>query len=291
MYRWARLEINGVTIEHEENAGGGLYFEAEYNSGKSNEMGSMKFYIYNLSQEIYPSSKINYDFGRQDSGGRFGTFVVKKRNIEKVGGDTVQVLYCSERAMESSNIVSVSLKGQVKSSEAIKEICKAAGLSVGNVVLKEDKVYNNSFSCYGKALEELREIAENTGSKMKIEGKDVYFYTEKFEKEKEQIVYLSFESGLLKNPSVSEELTLEKETNRKAEQGKIEALYLTNSELKAKSTKEFDYTIECLSNHFLKKGSIIQVEGSKTWNGLARIVQLTMRNKKEWKMELKIKVQ
>ena len=78
--------------------------------------------------------------------------------------------------MESSNIVSVSLKGQIKSSEAIKEICKVAGLSVGNIVLKEDKIYNNSFSCYGKALEELREIAENTGSKMKIEEK-MYIFT------------------------------------------------------------------------------------------------------------------
>lgn len=291
MYRWARLEINGVTIEHEENKNGGLYFEADYNSGKANETGSMKFRIYNLSQEIFPGSKINYDFGRQDDGGRFGTFIVKKRNVEKNGGDTVQVLFCSERAVESSNIVSVSLKGQIKSSEAIREICKNAGLEAVNIILKEDKIYNNSFSCYGKALDELKEIAENTGSKFKLEGKEVYFYTEKFDREKEQIVSLNFNSGLLKNPAVSEELTLEKETNRRAEQGEIEAPYLTDTELKSKSTKAFDYTVECLSNHYLKKGRIVQVEGSATWNGLARIVQLTMKNQKEWKMELKVKIQ
>ena len=40
----------------------------------------------------------DYDFGRDLYGGRFGTFVVKKRNEIRDKADKVQELLCSERA-------------------------------------------------------------------------------------------------------------------------------------------------------------------------------------------------
>lgn len=286
--RKAFLYINGVEIPHEEQ--GGLYFEAEYNSGKINEVGSMKFKIYNLSQDIVPGTVIDYDFFRGDYGGRFGTYTVKKRNLEKSGGDTVQVLFCSERAMETSNIVSVSLKGQITADKAIKEICKAAGLNPVSIELKINKTFPNSFSAYGKALDELKELAKDTSSQLKIENKDVYFYIDTLKQTNNKIIELNFESGLIKNPRAAEELTTDNISNIKASNGEVKANYLTNDKLKAKTTNEYDFIIECLSIHTLKKGSILQIGDNKVWSGLCKIVEMEMRNNKTWTQKLKVKV-
>lgn len=284
--RWASLTINGVKINHEEQDG--LYFEVEYNSGKDNEIGVCKIRIYNLSQDIEVGSVIDYDFGRDLYGGRFGTFVVKKRNEIIDKADKVQELLCSERAVESSNTVSVSLKGQISSSDAIREICNQAGLNMVQVELEIEKTYPNSFSCFGKATDELKKIADNTSSKFKIEGKDVYFYKDK--PKSKFIIDLNFNSGLIKNPAAAEEITLDSIQNKKAQNKEIEANYLTEDKLKSKLSKEYDFTIECMSLHSFKKGNIVNISGSDTFNGLCRICSLEMRNTNKWITTLKVKV-
>lgn len=288
MNRKSFLYISGVEIPHEEQ--GGLYFEAEYNSGKINEIGSMIFKIYNLSQDVSPGTTIDYDFYRGDFGGRFGTYTVKKRNLEKNGGDTVQVLFCSERAIETSNIVSVSLKGQITADKAIKEICKAAGLNPVSIELKINKTFPNSFSCYGKALDELKELATDTSSQLKIENKDVYFYIDTIKQQKGQIIELNFNSGLLKNPRAAEELTTDNATTADMSNPMAKANYLTSGKLKAKTTNQYDFIIECLSIHTLKKGVVLQIGENKVWSGLCKIVEMEMRNNKTWVQKLKVKV-
>lgn len=283
--RYATLIINGVTIKHEEN--GGLYFEADYNSGKSNEIGSMIFKIYNLSQDIEVNSTISYEFGRENYIGNFGTFTVKKKNVYLAGSDRVQELFCSERAVESSNTVSISLKGQITSSQAIREICNNAGLQAVEIELKEDKVYPNSFSAYGKAYDELKKIADNCSSNLKIENKEVYFYID--EPIQRSMIDLNFDTGLLKNPETSEELVLDSSSDNKAQNEEVVASYNTDDKLKTKNTNEFDYTVECLSIHTLKKGTVVSISGNETFNGLARIFSLTMSNAEKWVMKLKIK--
>lgn len=281
--RSAKLTINGVEILHEEQ--GGLYFEADYNSGKTNEIGSMVFKIYNLSQDVQVGSTISYDFGRNNYYGRFGTFTVKKRNTYIEGSDSIQELFCTERAVESSNIVNIELKGEIKSSQAIREICNKAGLTVAEIDLKEDKVYPTSYSSFGKAYDELKKIADNCASKFKIEHKEVYFYVS--EPTQKHMIDLNFGSGLLKNPQIAQETVLDNECDDMAQNGEIEATYNTGDKLKSKSTNEFDYEIECLSIHTLKKGVVISVSGNKTFNGLARIYSLTMNNAEKWMMKLK----
>lgn len=283
--RWAKLIINGIEIMHEEQ--GGLYFEADYNSGKGNEIGSMKFRIYNLSQEVKVGSSISYDFGRGDYGGRFGTFNVKRRNVYLQGADVVQELFCSERAIESSNVVAVSLKGEIKSSQAIREICKSAGLYAAQIELKEDKIYPTSYSCFGKAIDELKKIANNCSSKIKIEDKEVYIYIE--QPSQKSIIELSFESGLITNPMASEKLVLDDESQTMAQNGEVQANYNTGDVLKSQYTNEFDYSLECLSIHTLKKGNMLSIKGTKTFNGLARIHSLTMLNSEVWKMKINVK--
>ena len=281
--RTATLIINGVPIKHEEQ--GGLYFEADYNSGKTNEIGSMIFRIFNLSQEIEVGSVIAYDFGRGNYYGRFGTFTVKKRNTYSTTTGYVQEVFCSERAVESSNIVNVELKGEITSSQAIREICSKAGLTVAELELKEDKKYLTSYSAYGKAYDELKKIADNCSSKFKIEDKEVYFYIN--EPTQKYMINLDFNSGLLKNPKIAEEIVLDSESNIKAQNGEVQATYNTGDKLKSRGTNEYDYEIECLSIHTLKKGTVISVSDNKTFNGIARISSMTMNNAEKWIMKLK----
>lgn len=281
--RTATLIINGVQIKHEEQ--GGLYFEADYNSGKSNEIGSMIFRIFNLSQEIEVGSVISYDFGRENYFGRFGTFTVKKRNTYLSGSDYVQEVLCSERAVESSNIVNVELKGEITSSQAIKEICNKAGLTAAEIELKEDKVYPTSFSAFGKAYDELKKIADNCSSKFKVEDKEVYFYIN--EPTQKYMINLNFETGLLKNPKIAEETVLDNESGNMAQNGEVQASYNTGDKLKSRGTNEYDYEIECLSIHTLKKGTVISVSDNETFNGILRISSMTMNNSDKWIMKLK----
>lgn len=283
--RYAFLTINGVRIDHEEN--GGLYFECDYNSGKPGQVGTNKIKIFNLSQDIEVGSTISLDFGRGTFGGRFGTFTVKKRNVGQQEADTYQELFCSERANETSNIVSVSLKGQIKSSDAIREVCKSAGLNPVQIELKEDKTYPTSYSAFGKALDELKKIATNTGSNLKVEDKDVYFYQDK--PSDKGIINLTFDSGLIKNPQAAEELETNMKTTAKATNKEVSAGYNTGDKLKSNLTNEFDYTVECLSIHTLKKGAVVSIQGTKTFNGLARIYSVEMKNADKWTMKLKIK--
>ena len=284
--RYAFLTINGVRIDHEEN--GGLYFECDYNSGKNNEVGVMKFKIFNLSQDVEVGSIISLDFGRGDHGGRFGTFAVKKRNVGIDGADKWQMLFCSERAVESSNIVSVSLKGKIKSSQAIREVCKSAGLNAVQMDLKTDKEYVTSFSSFGKAYDELKKIADNCSTNFKIEGKDVYYYQDKPSNKNKEIIQLGFDSGLITNPAAAEELELDRKVEGRATQGEVKAGYNSLDKLKTNLTNKFDFSLKCLSIHNLKKGVTINVSGTKTFNGNARIYSVEMKNANKWEMTLKL---
>lgn len=287
MFRYAFLTINGVRIDHEEN--GGLYFECDYNSGKNKEIGVMKFKIFNLSQDVEVGSVVSLDYGRGDFGGRFGTFAVKKRNEGFEGADKYQELICSERAVESSNIVSVSLKGQIKSSQAIREVCKNAGLNLVQVELKNDFVYQKSYSAFGKALDELKKLSDNCGTEFKVEGKEVYFYQDKPKDNQKDIVELTFDSGLITNPAAAEELELDRKIEKRAAQKDFPAGYNTKDKLKTNLTNKFDFSLKCLSIHTIKKGTVISIKGSETFNGLARVYSVELNHTDKWVMNVKIK--
>lgn len=283
--RYAKLIINNVDILHEEN--GGLYFTTDYNSGKDNEIGTLKVEIYNLTQEVPVGSSVSLDFGRNNDYGRFGTFKVLRTHKFMSGYNKVTELICSEMDNKARSTVSVGLEGQIKASRAINEICLQSGLSLVQLDLKKDKIYSNGFSCFGSAKNELKEIAVNTQTKLQIKGSDVYFYTEQ---QQGTMLSLGFKSGLLKNPKFSEKLQLNKDVNQKAEDGDLQAPWSTGSEnIAAKSTNEWDWEIKFLADHSVKKGNMIEVHGSETFNGIGKIVQLKMSMQNSWVMSAYIK--
>ena len=93
---------------------------------------------------------------------------------------------CSERTKNSSKIVSISLDGNTRISEAIKEVTKEMGINLISMELNKDKIYTNGFTCYSQGFQELRELVQDSESKMTLKGDDLYIYTDK---QKDQAIY------------------------------------------------------------------------------------------------------
>jgi len=83
----------------------------------------------------------------------------------------IQELTCSERTKNSSKIVSISLDGNTRISEAIKEVTKEMGINLISMELNKDKIYTNGFTCYNQGFQELRELVQDSESNKKAKSK------------------------------------------------------------------------------------------------------------------------
>lgn len=279
------LIINGKKINDENN--GGLKFQAEIKSGNDKKIGVGRFYIYNLSQDIFVGSEVKLNFGYSDDVGEYGIYEVVKTNKIRDGGDIVKELLCSERTKSSSKIISLSIDGNVRISEALKKVCQSAGINIINMDLLNDKVYTNGYTCYNKAFQEIKELVEDAESKMILKSNNLYIYHKEFQ---EKIINLSFKSGLIENPTFSEKLVNESEVDISSDnkEGNLEWI-AKEPQLTATSTKEYDYDIKCFPIHYIKKGDTINIE-SDTFTGLAQVREIEIFLKDSWIMKLKVKV-
>ena len=66
------LVINGIKINDENN--NGLRFKVQVKSGKDKKIGTARFFIYNLSQDIAVGSEIKLNFGYADDVGEYGIY-------------------------------------------------------------------------------------------------------------------------------------------------------------------------------------------------------------------------
>lgn len=278
------LVVNGVTIwDHNNN---GLKFDVETKSGEKNKVGIGKISIYNIAQEIEIGSEIEVFFGYGDDIGYYGVYGVLKRDKKRSGGDKILELSCTERSRKSSKIVSSSLDGNIRISEAIKEVCKNSELNLISMELANDKIYTNGYTCYNQAFKELKELAEDSESKILIKGEDVYFYTDKVQ---EKVIHLNFSSGLLKNPISAEKQSIERAINKKNDNKKKDALSKKNKKGTIKESNKYDYTIESLPIHYIKKGDSIYVT-SDTYTGYLQVEEMKVNLKSDWTMIMETKV-
>lgn len=278
------LVINGVTLQDRNN--GGLKFELEIKSGSDKKIGLARIFIFNLSQDIKVGSEIKVNFGYAEDVGEYGIYEVIKKNKYREGGDIVQELLCSERSKSTSKIVSISIDGNVRISDAIKAVCKYAGITIVSLELLQDKIYTNGYTCYEKAVNELRELVEDSKSKMILKSNNLYVYHKNF---KEKIINLSFRSGLLKNPTFYEKVKKEKSIDKNSDNDTNENWEISNIEETAKTNKEYDYDVECFPIHYIKKGDVLNIE-SETYNGFAQVREIEVSLKDSWEMKLKVKV-
>lgn len=279
------LVINGIKVNDENN--GGLKFKAKIKSGKDKKIGTARFFIYNLSQDIAVGSEIKLNFGYADDVGEYGIYEVIKTNKYRENGNIIKELLCSERSKITSKVISLSLDGNIRISEAIKKVCEVAKINVLSLELLNDKVYTNGYTCYNKAFQELKDLVEDAESKMIIKSNNLYVYHKEY---KEKIINLSFKSGLLKNPTFSEKIVQEKEidTSNDNNIGNLQ-WEASNQRLMATTTKEYDFDVECLPIHYLKKGDILNIE-SETFKGPAQIREIDISLDDNWIMNLKVKV-
>lgn len=278
------LVINGITLQDRNN--GGLKFDIEIKSGADKKIGLARVFIFNLSQDVEVGSEIKINFGYAEDVGEYGIYEVVKKNKYREDGNIVQELLCSERSKSTSKIVSISIDGNVRISDAIKAVCKYAGITIVSLELLQDKLYTNGYTCYEKAVNELRELVEDSGSKMILKSNNLYVYHKDF---KEKIINLSFRSGLLKNPTFSEKIKKEIEIDKEQDNNSNEQWEASNREQTAKNNKEYDYDVICFPIHYIKKGDVLNIE-SETYNGFAQVREIEISLKDRWEMKLKVKV-
>ncbi|CAL7899911.1 hypothetical protein MVQ23_02760 [Fusobacterium necrophorum] len=285
------LIINGVKIEDKDN--GGLKFEVDAKTGEEGKVGVANIKIYNLSQIIEVGSEIELWFGYDSDVGYYSKYEVIKKKKRKENGDFVQELTCSERTKNSSKIASISLDGNVRISEAIQALIQVLGLNLVSMELKEDKVYTNGYTCYNQGFQELRELVFDSGSKMTVKADDVYIYTEKA---KNQVIHLSFESGLIHNPEEVEkqekEVKVHKKDDNKKEEKETDKKDKFDKKKKKKTIREsnkYDYTIECFPIHYIKKGDILSIN-SDTLFGFVQVEEVSLSLADSWNMKLEVKV-
>lgn len=278
------LLINETRVDDHNN--NGLKFDVEAKTGEEGKVGVATIKIYNLSQDIEIGSEIELWFGYEDDIGYYSKYEVIKKKKRRENASFIQELTCSERTKNSSKIVSLSLDGNTRISEAIENIVKNMGLNLISMELKKDKVYTNGYTCYNQGFQELKELVQDSESKMTLKGDDLYIYTEK---PKNYAIYLSFESGLIHNPEEIEEQEKEKKVNRKKDNENKEKW---NKEEKKKTIKEsnkYDYTIECFPIHYIKKGDLVYVE-SEELKSFVQVEEIDLSLNDSWNMKLGVKV-
>ena len=157
--------------------------------------------------------------------------------------------------------------------------------------LNKDKVYTNGFTCYSQGFQELKELVGDSESKMTLKGDDLYIYTDK---QKNQAINLTFESGLIHNPEAVEKQEKETKVNKKSDNKKTGSKKdeKWSKEKKKKTVKEsnkYDYTVECFPIHYIKKGDIIYVSSDDV-SGFMQVEEVNISLNDSWNMKLGVKV-
>ena len=280
------LIINGTRIDNHNNDG--LKFDVDCKSGEEGKVGVGTFKIYNLSQDIEVGSEIELWFGYASDIGYYSKYEVIKKKKKKESSSIIQELVCSERTKNSSKIVSLSLDGNVRISQAIQEVVKETGLNLISMKLKKDKVYTNGFTCYNQGYQELKELVADAESKFVLKGDDLYIYTNV--REKEQVINLTFESGLINNPEPVEKQEKENKVNKKADNKKKDKKWSKEEKKKTiKDSNKYDYTVECFPIHYIKKGDIINISSNEI-SGFMQVEEVEISLNDSWNMKLGVKV-
>lgn len=278
------LVINKSRIDDHNNDG--LRFDVDAKTGEEGKVGVATIKIYNLSQDIEIGSEIELWFGYAEDVGYYSKYEVIKKKKKKENASFVQELICSERTKNSSKIVSTSLDGNVRISEAVQSIVKDMGLNLISMELKKDKVYTNGYTCYNQGFQELRELVQDSESKMTLKGDDLYIYTEK---PKNYAIYLSFESGLITNPEEVEQQEKERKVNKKNDNENKEKWSKEEKKKTIKESNKYDYNIECFPIHYIKKGDIIYI-ASDELNSFVQVEEIDLTLNDSWNMKLGVKV-
>ena len=227
--------------------GKGLTIEWGYEIRNYDDPGRLEVEIYNPDEEILTNIQqldpIVFSFGYAGELEVFFSGFLDKYEFKIKGVDKILKISCIEQDSLIFKSFSVSYNANTGAKYIIEDIAKRSGLTIKQLDLKQDKNFTTGYCIYGKPLNEIRDLVKDCGSKLKIEGKELYVYTD--DVNKNLAVLLDYESGLLEEPQVA-----------------IRALYKKNGK---KNDKETLYThkLKALAIPLIKKNSIIVIKGDK----------------------------
>lgn len=216
--------------------------------------------------------------------------------IDKVYNKNELKIICSELDIKFNDIVSVSYEPGTLASQIITDLARKINFFVKQLDLEVDVIYENGESITGHGLKEIQEIVKDCESKINIKNNLLYIYSDVSIKGNKYV--LDFNSGLLEQPKLNEELREKieiKPTKKEKETKETTKKSTKKTTKKSKEAKEekkdteeknkFDYEVVGLLIHYLKKGDIIQIE-SDTYNGDLKIIAIDIN---DFKMTLKTK--
>ena len=216
--------------------------------------------------------------------------------IDKVYNKNELKIICSELDIKFNDIVSVSYEPGTLASEIIKDLARKINFFVKQLDLEVDVAYENGESVTGHGLKEIQEIVKDCESKINIKSNLLYIYSDVSIKGNKYV--LDFNSGLLEQPKLNEELREKieiKPTKKEKETKETTKKSTKKTTKKSKEAKEekkdteeknkYDYQVVSLLIHYIKKGDIIQIE-SDTYNGDLKIIAIDIN---DFKMTLKTK--
>jgi len=129
--------------------------------------------MYNLSNDTI--SKINkgllisVNAGYNNNIGNILTGIIKKVETNK---SNVNIITEIEIQGSSNNwmnaVISKTFTETVKASEILKNITSLVGMEIGKFSLKNDTVYQNGYTVFGRLKEAIKSVVENSGSKLII---------------------------------------------------------------------------------------------------------------------------
>lgn len=249
----------------------GLTIEWEYVIKNYDEPAELKIRIYNLPEEIVLGFKqidpVVFMFGYDGDIQNYFSGFLDTFEIERQGVDRVFKATCIEQDSLIFKQHSISYNAGTTAKYVIEDLTKRSGLIIKQLDLNNDIVYSTGYCVYGKPINEIRDIVKDCDSKLKIEGKEIYVYTEEINNN--EAVLLDYESGLLEEP-----------------QNTIKSLVKTiKDEAKGKQTL-YTHKVRSLAIPLIKKNSIIVVQ-SDNFNITGQVIEIKIN---DYVGEYKIKV-
>ena len=225
----AKLLVEGLEFEYPN-----FHMDFNYSVEADNTPGVLEINIYNMSDTNINALKIDqkasFQFGYDDDIGELCSGIVKSIETEK-GIDKKTKLTILEANISYNKDVNITYERLSTASYIINDIAQKNSLYVKKLDLLNDFRYETGFTAKGKVLDIIKKIVSKAGSLITIKNNFVYIYNDKTAKVGNIII--SYDSGLIKEPKKNVD-----------------------------KDRKFDYAVESLPIHYLKKGDIFQLVGN-----------------------------
>ena len=278
-----RFFIRSATIQigsNQYSMDNGFYFEFEIPFKDSEELQTVTFKVYNLSEgtrnNIQKGTPIILNAGYE---GDIGTIFVGAANAagsEKSGTDWITEISATTALEEwLGKTINKSYLPDTTAKNIVLDLLTIFGLEIGRFELVEDVTYPRGRVCQGKLKDILKQIVVNEcGSRLLIRNNQININDPK---DGINMGYLlTPETGLLVSGGESDNTLIatdEQETKQKKDE-------------KGKTVKR-----KCLLNHRIGPGDIVQVQ-SRDLNGTYMVVSGTHKGSPtgDWYTEMELKI-